>query len=381
MLGVFVGSAALIIILSVFNGFENIVLSMYNTFSPELRIEAAEGKAFDPADNRFDKFKGDSRIVNYTEVLQEKALIRYGKSQSIALVKGVSEDYTKGQLSLDSAISSGSFTLSQDGENFAVIGSAIQNFLSVNLNDDFRHLDIYSPRKGAANSMNPADEFNVMSIHPSGVFSVQQEFDNMMIVPIRFARELLGEEIKVSSIEINTKPDVDIAEFQKEIETVLGSAYLVKNRSQQNQLLYKILNSEKWAIFLILTFVLIIAIFNIIGSLTMLVIDKAKDIAILSSLGANKMLIRGIFFIEGMMISMLGCIAGMAAGLVFCLFQMHYGFIKMSGVSLMVDSYPIGLKSTDFILVFATVLLVSLIASAISSRLSVKNIRSLREEL
>ncbi|MEJ7692307.1 FtsX-like permease family protein [Daejeonella sp.] len=381
MLGVFVGSAALIIILSVFNGFENIVLSMYNTFSPELRIEPAEGKAFEPTDTRFLTIKNDNRIVNYTEVLQEKALIRYGKSQSIALVKGVSEDYMNGQVSLDSAISSGSFILREKGENLAVIGSAIQNYLSVNLNDDFRHLDIYSPRKNAANSINPADEFNVMSIHPSGVFSVQQEFDNMMIVPIGFARELLGEESKVSLIEINTKNDILVSEFQEEISEILGKDFLVKNRSQQNELLYKILNSEKWAIFMILTFVLIIAVFNIIGSLTMLVIDKKKDIAILSSLGADNGLIRGIFFIEGMMISMVGCVLGMAAGLIFCLFQQHFGFIKMAGASLIIDSYPVGIKWTDFILVFGTVLLVSLIASGISSTLSVKNTGSLREEL
>lgn len=381
MLGVFVGSAALIIILSVFNGFEGIVLSMYNTFSPELRIEAVEGKAFEPANEQFLQLKNDGRIVNYTEVLQEKALIRYGKSQSIALMKGVSDDYMKGRVSLDSTIASGSFILKDKEENFAVIGSAIQNYLSVNLNDDFRHLDIYSPRKGAANSINPVDEFNVMSIHPSGVFSVQQEFDNMIIVPIGFARKLLSEESKVSSIEINTKDGISVDDFQKEISEILGKNFVVKNRSQQNQLLYKILNSEKWAIFLILTFVLIIAIFNIIGSLTMLVIDKTKDIAVLSSLGANNGLIRGIFFIEGMMISMVGCILGMAAGLIFCLLQQYFGFIKMAGVSLMIDSYPVGIKGSDFILVFGTVLSVSLVASAISSRLSVKNTRSLREDL
>ncbi len=381
MLGVFVGSAALIIILSVFNGFETIVLSMYNTFSPELRIEASGGKTFEPSDTRFLALQNDDRIANYTEVLQEKALVRYGKSQSIALVKGVGEGYMKGQVNLDSAMSGGSFVLRNNNENFAVIGSGIQNYLSVDLNDEFRNLDIYSPRKGAAGSMNPADEFNVMSIHPSGVFSVQQEFDNMMVVPLAFARSLLGEDTRVSLIEINTKTGVAINSFQKEISEALGKDFVVKNRSQQNQLLYKILNSEKWAIFLILTFVLIIAIFNIIGSLTMLVIDKKKDIAILSGLGADNFLIRGIFFIEGMMISMIGCILGMAAGLIFCLLQQQFGFIKMAGANLMIDSYPVGLKTTDFILVFGTVLFVSLIASSISSRLSVKNTRSLRGDL
>lgn len=381
MLGVFVGSAALIIILSVFNGFENIVLSMYNTFSPELRIEAAIGKTFDPSGLPFNTIKSDKRIISYVEVLQEKALVRYGKSQSIALIKGVSDEYMKGHPNLDSAISSGSFILKDKNEDFAVIGSSIQNYLSVNPNDDFRTLDVYSPRKGALNSVNPADEFNVISIYPSGVLSVQQEFDNLMIVPLRFARKLLVEERKVSFIEINTRSGVAVDDLQTDIEKLLGKRFIIKNRSQQNQLLYKILNSEKWAIFLILTFVLIIAIFNIIGSLTMLVIDKRKDIAILSSLGADNSLIRGIFFIEGMMISMLGCITGMAAGMLFCLLQQHFGFIKMSGVNLMIDAYPVVIKWTDFILIFGTVLIVSLIASAISSQLSIKNTRYLRDDL
>lgn len=381
MLGVFVGSAALIIILSVFNGFENIVLSMYNTFSPELRIESLKGKTFDPGNTHFLTLKNDKRIINYTEVLQEKALVRYGESQSIALVKGVSEGFMKNKSGLDSVISSGSFTLWSRGQDMAVIGYALQNFLSINLNNEFQSLDVYSPRKGALNPLNPADEFNVRSIYPSGVFAVQQEFDNTMIVPIRFARELLGENKLVSYIEINAAKNVVIDDLQKEIEKSLGKEFLVKNRSQQNELLYKILNSEKWAIFLILTFVLIIAIFNIIGSLTMLVIDKRKDIAILSSLGADKSLIRGIFFIEGMMISMLGCILGMLAGLIFILFQQQFGFISMSGTNLMVDTYPVGIKLTDFVLVFGTVLLVSVIASAISSTLSVKNSMNLRDDL
>ena len=381
MLGVFVGSAALIIILSVFNGFENIVLSMYNTFSPELRIEALKGKTFDPGNTHFLTLKNDKRIINYTEVLQEKALVRYGESQSIALVKGVSEGFLKNKTGLDSVISSGSFTLWSKGQDMAVIGYALQTYLSINLNNEFQSLDVYSPRKGALNSLNPTDEFNVRSIYPSGVFAVQQEFDNTMIVPIRFARELLGENKLVSYIEINAAKDVVIEDLQKDIEESLGKDFLVKNRSQQNELLYKILNSEKWAIFLILTFVLIIAIFNIIGSLTMLVIDKRKDIAILSSLGADKSLIRGIFFIEGMMISMLGCVFGMVAGLIFILLQQQFGFIAMSGANLMIDTYPVGIKLSDFILVFGTVLLVSVIASAISSRLSVKNSMNLREDL
>ncbi|MBM3401003.1 MAG: FtsX-like permease family protein, partial [Bacteroidetes bacterium] len=242
-------------------------------------------------------------------------------------------------------------------------------------------LDIYSPKKGASSSINPADEFTIRSIYPSGVFTVQQEFDNMIIVPIQFARTLLDETKMVSFIEINTVKGTDIDALRNELEQRIGADFIIKDRRQQNELLYKILNSEKWAIFLILTFVLIIAIFNIIGSLAMLVIDKRKDIAILSSLGANKQLIRGIFFIEGMMISMLGCFIGMVTGLIFILLQQKFGFISMSGTNMIIDHYPVGIKLTDFVLVFGTVFTVSVIASGISSRLSVQNSYNLKEDL
>jgi lipoprotein-releasing system permease protein len=192
----------------------------------------------------------------------------------------------------------------------------------------------------------------------------------------------LGEPGTCSSLEISVKTDVDANDFQEELTKKLGNNFVVKNRMQQNELLYKILNSEKWAIFLILTFVLIIAIFNIIGSLTMLVIDKRKDIAILSSMGASKSLIRRIFFLEGMMISGIGCVIGLAVALAFCLIQQKTGFVKMDeGPNPLLESYPIGLKISDFVLVTLTVLGISAIASAISSRLSVKTLDQLKEAL
>ena len=380
MLGVFVGSAALIIILSVFNGFETLVLSMYNTFSPELRIEPATGKLFDLAGGYFNELKKDKRLLNYTEVLQEKALLRYGKGQFIGMVKGVSGDYLKGR-DIDSTILKGTFLLHEEGEDYTVIGSAVQRYLSVNVGDAFQNIDIYSPKKGTQNSLNPAEEFNIKSINPIGVIQSQQELDDLVIVPLAFARDLLNEEKYVSFIELNYQSGAPLEKIQREVAKNLGKNYVVKNRGQQNELLYKILYTEKLAIFLILTFVLIIAIFNIIGSLTMLVIDKRKDIAILSSLGASNRLIRGIFFTEGMMISMIGCIAGLISGYMFCILQQKYGFIKMGDFNLITDAYPITLKWLDFVNVLGTVLTVSLLASFISSRLSVKHIQNLKEDL
>jgi lipoprotein-releasing system permease protein len=186
---------------------------------------------------------------------------------------------------------------------------------------------------------------------------------------------------EVSSIELNYKKGTDIASVQENIQQKLGDRFIVKNRNQQNTELYKTLNYERWAIFMILTFVLIIAAFNIIGSLTMLVIDKRKDIAILTSLGADKGVIQGIFFFEGMMISIIGCIIGIAVGFIFCILQQHYGFVKIGRQLTMVDAYPIDLKLLDFGLVFLTVIIISVIASGISARLSVKNLDNIKEDL
>lgn len=380
MLGVFVGSAALIIILSVFNGFETLILSMYNKFTPELRIEPAMGKTFDPNTGVFKPLKTNKNVASFAEILQEKALLRYGESQFIGTVKGVTDNYAKYK-HLDSTILQGSFTLKNGRENLAVIGSSVQNYLSININDEFRNIDIYSPKKGVQSSANPIEEFNIKSIHPQGVFTAQQQFDDLVIVPIKFARALLNEETDVSFIELNLNEGADIDDFQSQLQKNLGNRFIVKNRSEQNELLYKILNSEKWAIFLILTFVLIIAIFNIVGSLTMLVIDKKKDIAILSSLGADRSLIRNIFFSEGMMISLIGCVFGMLVGILFCLLQQKLGFIKMGAENLITNAYPITIQWTDSFLVFSTVILISMLASFVSSHLSVKQAQDLKGSL
>ncbi len=380
MLGVFVGSAALIIILSVFNGFEDLVLSLYNTFTPELRIEPAEGKSFDPKNSYFIDLKKDNRISLVTEVLQENVLIRYGNGQFIGKIKGVSDEYTRNK-NLDSSMVQGNFILKEKGKPYAVLGSAVQYNLSVNLNDGLRPLEIYSPKKDVSNSFTPADEFTVKYVYPSGVFESQQDFDDLVILPLYFAREILNEPAKISYLEITLKNPDDTRQIKNELEKKLGKAFLVKSRIEQNALLYRILNSEKWAIYLILTFVLIIAIFNIIGSLTMLVIDKQKDIAILTSLGADKTMIRQIFLFEGMMIAMTGCFFGLITGSIFCWIQMQFGLITMGQESMIVDAYPVSMKFTDYLIVFATVFTISLIAATISSGLSVSRQEKIKEDL
>jgi lipoprotein-releasing system permease protein len=382
MVGVFVGSAALIIILSVFNGFEEVVLKMFNTISPQVVISPRQGKTFDPGTAYFKALKSNPDVYSYTQVLSENALLRYNEKQSVCLIKGVSTEYLKNK-SLDSITIEGKFVLNNSAGSNAVIGSAIQAYLMVNITDPFNQLQVFSPKKGSKPSaLNPADDFNVLSIPVSGVFEVQQDFDNVAIVPLSFARSLLDEPERISSIEINLQPGVDAGKFKEEIEQRIGDGYEVKDRIQQNRVLYNILGTEKWAVYIILTFILIIAIFNIIGSLTMLVIDKLKDIAVLSSLGAGKKLIKRIFLFEGMMITMTGCIFGLLVGFLFCLVQQRFGVFKMSEENLVIaNAYPVAFKWMDFMLVFLTVSVFSFVASALSSNLSVKKINHLNQDL
>ncbi|WP_299499382.1 FtsX-like permease family protein [Mucilaginibacter sp.] len=380
MLGVLIGSAALIIVLSAFNGLEKVVLNLYSNFSPELRIEARMGKTFDPNTPYFKSLHKDARLFSYTDVLQEKVLIMYGNKSFISTLKGVSDDFLKNNM-LDSTIQDGSFTLHSDGRPMAVIGAIVQNNLSVNIRDEQSPLQIYSPRRGTAVSVNPADEFITRGILSSGVFSIQQEFDDIVVVPIEFTRGLLDIPIKVSSIDLNYNKDTNLDNVQTEIQDKIGNNFTVKNRKEQDTELYKVLGGERLSIFMILTFVLTIAIFNIIGTLTMLVIDKRKDIAVLTSLGADRNLIQRIFFFEGMMISVIGCVAGLALGFIFCILQQHYGFIKLGEKMTVVDAYPIAIKLADFGVVFLTVAVISAIASGISARLSIKGLDDIKQDL
>ena len=383
MLGVMVGSAALIIILSVFNGFEEMVLKIFNSITPQIVVSPAQGKTFDPSTVYFNQLRKSEKVYSFTEVLAENALVRYGTKQTPAVVKGVSSDFLKNK-SLDTIMIDGAFVLENKiGQPQAVVGSALQAFLDTNPADPFEQLQIYSPKKGTTgNSANPMDDFTMLSISPAGIFEIQQDFDNLLIVPLSFARELLGESKNVSAIEINVNPGVDAEDFKKQVSEDLGSNYVVKNRIEQNQALYNVLGSEKWMVYIILTFILIIAIFNIIGSLTMLVIDKQKDISVLSSLGAGKRLIRRIFLAEGMMITLTGCIFGISIGFIFCLLQQSFGWVKMGDANFMLsNAYPIALKWKDFVLVFVTVSFFSFIAAGLASNLSVKKIDRINQDL
>lgn len=372
VVGVLVSSASLIVILSFYNGLENLIFSVYSAFTPELRIEPREGKGFIVDTAVSDALGNHPGILGYRDVLQERVLLRYGDAQYIATIKGVSANEGLRQW-MDTLLQDGHFVLAKEGEHFAVMGARVQGTLGVSLQDEAREIEVFSPRKGAKVSVNPSDEFIMRTIRPAGVLQYQQEFDDLLIVPMDFAREVLGEFNEVSAIEIDLRPNSNVERIQQELSVSLGDRYVVKDREQQNPTLYKIVRTEKWAVFLIVAFTGMIAIFNIVGSLTMLVIDKKKDISVLMGLGASHRLIRRIFFYEGMLISLMGCLTGLVLGLLVCLSQYYFGWIRFSeGEKMVTDVYPVDIRISDFLLTFLTVLVVSSVVALIASRLSVK---------
>lgn len=365
--GVALGTMALIVVLSVFNGFDSIVRSLFNSFNPDLVITLKEGKTFIPDKEKFNEITRVKGVFDYSEVLEDRALVRYDEKQTIATVKGVSSNF--GNISgVDSMVREGEFLLEKDNQYFSVIGQGIAYFLNINVNIDLiyrRELGLYVPNRKSTNYNNPERDITRKFITPAGVFAIEQDFDSKyVIVPVDFARQLFGYEKEVTSVEIKTDAETNAKYLQESIEKILGPEYAVKNRFQQNELFYKTMKGEKWAIFLILVFILAIASFNVIGSLTMLILEKKHDITILQSMGADMSLIKKIFQLEGWMISVIGTVIGLASGLVICFLQIKFELIKLQGSgSFVIDAYPVVIKISDVFAIFIAVVIISYFAS------------------
>jgi lipoprotein-releasing system permease protein len=363
VLGVAVGTMALIVILSVFNGFDQLIKSLYSTFDPEIKITLSEGKTFSPSSPAFSEVRNQKNVWYFSEVMEENVLLKYGDRQYIATMKGVDDEFVN-ITGIDTMIVEGEFKLKDKNSPYAVIGEGVAYYLGVGLTF-LNPINIYSIKRTGNISMNPEQAISRKFIFPSGIFSIEQEHNiRYIIVPISFARELLGYQNEVSAIELKLQPGANAELVQNEIIQILGNEFRVQNRNEQNALFYRIMKSEKWAIFFILTFILIIASFNIIGSLTMLILDKKEDIQTLRNLGASDTLIRRIFLMEGWMISILGAIFGLIIGSLIAWLQAKFGLIKLSGSgSFIIDSYPVVYKLQDVLKVFFTVLFIGFLAA------------------
>ncbi len=372
VVGVATGTMALIVILSVFNGFDSLIKSLFSVFDPELEIRLVEGKTFvAEGDSRFDDVRDHPGVLYYAEVVEENALVMYGERQHIATMKGVDDSFAR-HSDVEKMIVDGYFQFSDEYDNeFAVIGRGVANVLGVGLNF-ITPMEVYIPRRTIrpAITLAPEQAFNSKLIFPSGIFAIEQEFDmSYILVPVNFARDLLEYSNEVTSIELGVREGFRESEVRQDLQEILGDEFQVRNRYQQHEWLYKVMETEKWAIFLILSFILLVASFNIIGSLSMLIIEKKKDIAVLKSMGAGEGLIRKIFLLEGWMISAVGAFTGLLLGFLISFAQMRFGIIKLYGTgTFIIDAYPVELQSMDFVYVLLIVLAIGFLAALVPVR-------------
>ncbi len=356
--GVAVGTMALIIILSVFNGLEKMVSAIFNTFDPDIKITVARGKTFEVDSSMLKLLANVDGVECYSLTLEENALLKYGERQYIATIKGVDDSYAKVS-GIDSTMWEGEFVLkTEKGVPRAIPGLGVASNLGLRINF-INPLNIYVPRRTGSATVNPENSFNKKYVSPSGIFEVEKDYDSKYVyVPLDFARELIENENGVSSVEVRFSEKADPVSVQKKIAAIYGKGFLVRSRYEQQEIFYKVMKSERLAIFFILTLILVIASFNVMGSLTMLIIEKQRDIGILRSLGADNNLIRKIFIFEGWLISIIGAAAGIVLGFLICWLQQTFGIVRLNSDSLMMDAYPVVIKLKDFIAVPVTVLLI-----------------------
>lgn len=382
VLGVATGTMALVIVLSVFNGFDSVVKSLFNSFDPDIRITAREGKTFVPDEGTVSQIASLPGVAFVSEVLEENVLLVYGDKQHIATIKGVDDRFEEVS-GIDSMVYDGTMKLKDRNRSYAVIGQGIAYSLRIGLNF-VDPLFVYTiDRRARINMAQPEEAIRRDFLFPSGIFAIEQEFDSRyLLAPIGFVRNLLSYEKEVSALEIKLSPSFAPEKVQDRIERLMGEDFQVRNRQQQNELFYRVMRSEKWAIFLILTFILIIASFNIIGSLSMLIIDKKQDIVTLRNMGANNKLIQRIFLVEGWLISVVGSLTGMLLGTAISWIQQQFGLIKLTGSgTFVIDAYPVEIEAIDIILIWITVLLIGLLAARYPvKQISRKYLRSIEQE-
>jgi lipoprotein-releasing system permease protein len=362
MMGVAFATAALIIVLSVFNGLEVLLRSLYTSFDPELKIEAAQGKSFSVDENFLQSIRHTPGVKTVTEVIEDYAYVRYRDAAMVVTVKGVSENFLD-QHRLDDHIVEGELKLTKDSIPFAILGRGVRFTLSAEVEDDMRALRMFYIKKSKSNVLNPESMYSQKSIRPGSVFSIEKNYDeNYIFVPLRFAQELLDYGARRTSIEVQTdgKNPLDV---QQELKVKLGDTFSVLTNEEQHKDLYRLLKIEKLFTFLSLSLLLLVASINIFFSLMMLAIDKKKDISILTSMGAPASLIRNIFLAEGTLISFLGAAAGLVIGGIAVVLQDQVGLVGIGMENAIVSNYPVEIRAVDFLITSLVIVGVSLLVS------------------
>lgn len=362
VISICVGTMALIVVLSAFNGLSDLVHSLYSSFNSDIQITYKEGKTFAPDSITLGKLREIKGVSYVTGIIEENALLKVKDQQCIATIRGVGKEYEK-MSRIDTLVEDGTFRVQDKGQEYAVFGRGISYQLNANANDYFSPVSVFAPKRGIQASVNPEESFNEKKVYVSGVFSINDEFDDKYaIVSLDFARDLFDYKDEVTALELMLDPLSDKGKAQLEIQQLFGEEYAVKDRYQQNELLFKVLKSEKLWTFIILVFILVIATINVIGSLTMLMLEKKKDIIILWDMGASVKMLRQLFLFEGLLITFIGAVLGIVLGAFVCWLQIKFK-LKRFDEGFIVDAYPIAMDAGDFAAVFAVVMFIGLLAA------------------
>jgi lipoprotein-releasing system permease protein len=363
VLGVAIGTAALILVLSVFNGFEDLITGLFSNFNPDVKITPAKGKTFRP-DTLVLKSLDDLEGVAYvSQTLEEIAFFEYKSSQDFGTLKGVDDQFHL-VTNIDSMVREGAYSFEKNGRDLAVMGVGMRNKLLANVDDLFSTISVYMPKRKRVGPLQKP--FREKLIYPGGTFVIQQDFDNQYILTsIEFARSILGTKDQlVSALEIRLTPGADVSGTLRQIRSIVGDDFVVKDRYEQDEAFLKLMNIEKWMSYAILSLTLLLVAFNMIGSLWMIVLEKKNDIAILKSMGATRQMVRNIFLMEGVFLCTFGMVIGFAVALIlyFLHVNLENGLISIPQ-GFLVTAYPISIRSIDFAVIAATVIVIGLVAS------------------
>ena len=373
VVGVAFSTAALIIVLSVFNGLGDLIGSINNAFDPQLKIESVKGKSFEINDDLLAKIKNVNGVKIVTEVIEDFAYVRYRDADMVATIRGVSDNFID-QKRLENHIVDGDLKLKDKDIPFAIVGGGVRYTLSIAVEDDMYALQVYYIKNIKSSvSLDPSKIYSRKSIRPGGVFSIEKNFDeNYIFMPLDFVQELLNYDNRRTFLDLKTKEGADILSVQKELKEVLGESFKVLTNEEQHADLFRLLKLEKLFTFLALSLLLLVGSINIFFSLMMLAIDKKKDITILSAVGADSSLIRKIFLTEGALIAGIGAIVGLVLGGSVCWLQEHYGLVSMGMESAVMQNYPVKMRLLDFIYTGIVIVLITVIVSIHPASLAAK---------
>ncbi|MFK7933014.1 MAG: FtsX-like permease family protein [Saprospiraceae bacterium] len=377
VLGLTIGTAALILVLSVFNGFEDLLSGLFSNFNPDVKVVPTKGKTFAVDSISLEKIMALEEVETISKSLEEVAFFEYEDNQDFGSIKGVDKFY-KEVTAIDSTLREGDYLLEKGEREFLVLGAGMRMKLGVNIENRFEPVTVYMPKRKKVSALQ--QPFIKKFAYPTGTFSIQQDFDNRYILSsLRFAQDLLNMPNQISALEIKLTENANAAQAVAAIQTILGADFTVKDRYRQDEAFLKIMNLEKWLSYLIVSLTILLVAFNMIGSLWMIVLEKKKDIAILKSMGAEENTIRNIFLNEGLLMSLLGAAIGTALAVLLYVLQINFKLVTIPQ-GFLVDAYPISMRFTDVLIVLITVLTIGLIAS-IPPALRAKRISALiREE-